>query len=239
MAEIDLKQSVVPNVVIPLGGGKEVRLVPIDSIKYRRKNYRRMDARTWQALDRSFEKFGLFSGIIVYRGKDGNYYMVDGHHRLEMAKVKGYKWITAFVFPEEVNPRDLDLAMLAFNITAEIEPESYMELVSDLAKDETAVDDLSLFTGMDADTIMKLLTHYRDEYDNNGDNAGDNNVQLQHRREAHIQRFMMVPLPRAVAEKVQQLMDALGIETPTELVNTAIEHIFKEVIGNNDNDTET
>jgi hypothetical protein len=233
IAEIDLKQSVVPDVVIPLGNGREIRLIPVDSIRFRRRNYRRMDARTWQALDRSFEKFGLFSAIIVCKGSGGDYYMVDGHHRLEMAKKKGYKWIPAFVFPEGVDPKDLDLAMLAFNITAEVEPEPYIELISDLAKDEIAVDDLSLFTGMNTDTIVNLLTHYRDEYDN----GSDNGVQPKHK--AHIQRFLMVPLPKPVAEKVQQLMDALGIETPAELVSTAIEHIFKEVIGTDNNDSET
>jgi hypothetical protein len=238
IAEIDLKQSVVPDVVIPLGNGREIRLIPVDSIRFRRRNYRRMDARTWQALDRSFEKFGLFSAIIVCKGSGGDYYMVDGHHRLEMAKKKGYKWIPAFVFPEDVDLRDLDLAMLAFNITAEVDPDPYVELISDLAKDEAVVDDLSLFTGMDFDTIKKLTEEY--DYETNEDNLDATAVTTEGKvKGRHIQRFLMVPLPKPVAEKVQQLMDALGIETPTELVNTAIEHIFREVIGTDNNDSET
>jgi hypothetical protein len=236
VAGIDLKQSVVPDVVIPLGNGKEIRLIPVDSVKFRRRNYRRMDARTWQALDRSFEKFGLASVILVHRGKDGGYYMVDGHHRLDMAKKKGYKWIPAFVFPEDVDPKDLDLAMLAFNITAEIDPDPYLDLVSDLMKEGADVEEVSLFTGLDESTI-NLMTDEGEE-GQPGDEMKFITSPPRERSSPAVGRLFVVTLPREYGIVVQKLCEQLGLTTPAEVVSLALDYVSKQLnIDNNDSET--
>lgn len=112
-------------------GNTRVGTVNIDSITFRRQNYRKMTREQWKSLQSSIDKFGFKGFILVEEEADGKFGIVDGHHRYEALKSRGIKDIPIMVL--DANDRTAaDLAMLSFNVSGEIVPEAYFDFIKEL-----------------------------------------------------------------------------------------------------------
>lgn len=136
-------------------GGLKVGTVPLETLKQRRTNYRHMDDRSYAALQSSIKKFGFKSFVVVVQGKEqGTFEVIDGHHRWQAARDLKMPNVPV-VLLEGADADGADLAMLSFNVTAEIIPDVYLDFLKELDS-RVGADTLAAFTGLD-DTFLKDL----------------------------------------------------------------------------------
>lgn len=153
------KSEAVPDVKkLPAGfhdfGGMKIGMVPTESLTRRRKNYRAMTEPELAALRNSVEKFGFKSFIVVAPGAEkGSYEVVDGHHRWQTAQ--GLNMPEVPVVLLEQDPNGTDLAMLSFNVQADVIPDVYVDFLKELS-DKLGTEQLAAFTGID-DSFLKDL----------------------------------------------------------------------------------
>lgn len=142
-------------------GDMTVGSVPMDRIKQRRENYKKMTAQQLDTLRASVDKFGFQTFLVVTREPDGGYGIVDGHHRFDLLKERGAESAPVVVLPERVTATDADLGMLSFNVQGEIQDEKFMALIKDLMTDADAEDLRRLATLSPA--FMEQLQSLSDE----------------------------------------------------------------------------
>jgi hypothetical protein len=110
----------------------KVGSVPIDKLVRLRTNYREQSSAQRQAMDKSTEKFGFQSLIVVSKLPDGTYSVIDGHHREDVLRFKGAKMAPVILLPEGMAAADLDLGRIAFNISAEVKDDEFASLLRDI-----------------------------------------------------------------------------------------------------------
>lgn len=137
-----------------------VGTVPLDLLRQRRTNYRKMNDSEMSALRASVGKFGFKTFIVVTTGDEpGTYDVVDGHHRWAVAKERNMTDVPVVVLDKEMGKDSLDLAMLSFNVTADIIPEVYVDFLHDLGK-SFGPEMVSEFTGVDVDFLNNLSSSF-------------------------------------------------------------------------------
>ena len=135
-----------------------VGTVPLSSLVRRRENYRKMGDAERKALSASVGKFGFKTFVTVVEGNvPGTYEVVDGHHRWEIAEERGMESIPAVVLEKNFTSGELDLAMLAFNVSADIIPDVYVDYLNDVQA-VFGSDLVAEFTGVDRDFLESLST---------------------------------------------------------------------------------
>lgn len=113
-------------------GELRVGLVETSRLSARRDNPRAMSKAEYAALQKSVERFGFKSFVVVEELEPGRYGVIDGHHRWKVAVEQGMERIPVVLIDGAKS--DMDLAMLTFNITGTPTDESYFDLLSDLMK---------------------------------------------------------------------------------------------------------
>lgn len=135
-------------------GSTKVGTVDISDIVFRRTNYRKMTREQWKSLQSSIDKFGFKGFILVEDNGDGKFGIVDGHHRYEALKQRGIKDIPVMVLDAD-NKTDTDLAMLSFNVSGEIVPETYFDFIREL-QEKVDTSELAALTATSEDFLAQM-----------------------------------------------------------------------------------
>ena len=140
-------------------GDMQVGLVPTAALRQRRPNYRQMKDADFEALKASVARFGFKSFILVTVGVEaGTYEVVDGHHRWKTAVEKGIPQVPVVLLTaDEAGDGGLDFAMLSFNVTADILPDVYLDVLKELG-DKYGGEEVGKFTGLTEAFIADLVT---------------------------------------------------------------------------------
>lgn len=120
----------------------------------RRTNYRQMDSESYSTLKASMDANGFRSFVLVGKAPNsGEYEILDGHHRWQAAQDMGMESIPVVLL--EANEDAKDLAMLSFNVTADILPEVYLDLLSEM-NDRVGPEVLARYTAVDQSFLEDL-----------------------------------------------------------------------------------
>lgn len=106
-----------------------------------------------ETLQASMSRFG-FKTLILVAPVEGGFEVLDGHHRWEQAKERGMEHIPAIIM-EDPDADMADLAMLSFNVTAEIIPDVYLDFLKELDL-RVGSEVLAQFTSLDAGFLEDL-----------------------------------------------------------------------------------
>ncbi len=92
----------------------EIRMIPVENL-YVVRHQRKPSTYHVKHLVNSIERIGFIVPIIVVKGEDENYMIIDGQHRFLAAKELGIRELPAIVVPER-----LAQLMMNFNIEKEL-----------------------------------------------------------------------------------------------------------------------
>lgn len=149
-------------------GEMRVGMVPMDKLRRRGTNYRKMTDEQRTVLSRSVQRFGMKSFILVAENDDDTFDVIDGHHRWEAGQEAELEAMPVVVLDK--NADQSDLAALTFNVSAEIIPEEYVSRLRDLAS-QFDVTELALDLGVNAEALVQLSAQAIEEL-----NATDRSV---------------------------------------------------------------
>ena len=158
-----VKARKVPvNEFVELETGMLVGEVYISSVKQDRKRFRKMSELQVSALRDSVGRLGPRDAIIVVPGKKkGTWDLIDGNHRLDELRTKGYQTVPVVLLTDKsgqvVSETDAKLAMHSFNVTADIDEEGFFEVLGDMQHDGLTVEQIATATARDRDAIEELL----------------------------------------------------------------------------------
>lgn len=140
----------------------KVGSVPIDKLVRVRNNYREQSSAQRQAMDKSTEKFGFQSLIVVSKQADGTYAVIDGHHREDVLRFKGATMAPVILLPEGMSAADLDLSRIAFNISAEVKDDEFASLLRDILAEGGDMQDVATISTV-SDKFLEELTRKLDD----------------------------------------------------------------------------
>lgn len=134
--------------------GLQVAPLPIHKIKKRRANFRKMTAEDYNALKANIRRYGFKSLIAVQRLPNGDYELIDGHHRLQAVTELGYEVVPAALF-SNLNRSEADLQMIAMNLSAQVLPDEFFNIMRD-AQEGLGADLVGELTGVDPSFLNAL-----------------------------------------------------------------------------------
>ena len=137
-------------------GDMTIGEVPLALLRRRRNNYRKMASAEFAALQASVAKHGFQSLIVVEESKTepGCFDVIDGHHRWEALEKLG-RLTAPVVVIGGLSKGEADLAMMTFNVSAEILPDEFYALVRDVQA-QLGETELATFTGLNEDFLRSL-----------------------------------------------------------------------------------
>lgn len=97
----------------------ENAIIPIERIHPHPENYNLHPDEQIRQLEASYEEFGQFNSIVVWKQADGSYVQVARAGFLTGAKNKGASTIRADILPEETDPLVIKRIMIADNRLAQ------------------------------------------------------------------------------------------------------------------------
>lgn len=128
-------------------------LVEIERLHQRRDNPRRMSEDEYAALQRSVERFGFSTFIVVVEDAPGSFGVVDGHHRWKLARETGMKRVPVVVLKDD--GAYTDLAMLTFNVGGSPDEAVFVDFLAELTRSLGAME-VAGFTALDAGFLDDL-----------------------------------------------------------------------------------
>jgi hypothetical protein len=141
-------------------GKLTVGLLPTTCLTQRSKNYQRMSEAAFAALRASMADNGAASFILVAETKArGVFEVLDGHHRWQAAEAEGIAEVPVVLWTKrstaDQDEVGRDLAMLQFNVRAEVDAGAFVNRLHDLSlrMDKAA---LSLRTAVAPEFIASL-----------------------------------------------------------------------------------
>lgn len=135
-------------------GDMEVGLVPLSQITTRRDNYRKMSSLQMQALRKSIDRFGFKTLVAVERTKTG-FAIIDGHHRVDVLREKGAESVPVVILEPNHSKDELDLAMVTFNITGDVMPDKFYDLITELEA-SLGLEEVAEATAVSVDFLSEL-----------------------------------------------------------------------------------
>ncbi len=120
----------------------------------RRENYRKMDEEGMETLKASLTANGFKGLILATKGKEPDTFeILDGHHRWQAATEMKLPEIPIVLIDGDADKKDL--AMLSFNVTADILPDVYVDFLSEM-NTRVGPEMLAKFTAVDQDFLAEL-----------------------------------------------------------------------------------
>jgi hypothetical protein len=145
---------------IRLDKGLYVGSVPIENVKLRKPRFRRMNRLQEKTLKSSLDKFGIKSLTLV-RPVEGGYEQVDGHHRKDEYASRGKTHMPVVLFVDDAgkpySDKDTDLAMMGFNVSADLDEEVWLDFMHETVQDVGA-DDFAVFASEDPEAVHELFS---------------------------------------------------------------------------------
>lgn len=217
--------------IVELGKNFKVGMVSLSEITTRRQNYRRMTPEQRKALEASMRKLGFQAPVIVQEVDGGRYAIIDGHHRVDVARKLGITEIPVVILPKNLSDADLDLAMLSFNITGEIEPEPYLKLLIDLSK-EFSLDTLAEFTAIPLDELEAAVSLEGIEetpIDEEEAEKQKPNPRVRNYWKTAGEFVAVLPNTPAVKEALDTIKTTFCVESTNEAVVEAVFYLAKQI----------
>jgi ParB-like chromosome segregation protein Spo0J len=109
-------------------------------------------------LTEGIKEYGFLQSVLVRRKPNGRFGLLDGHHRIEAARVAGFTEVSACVLPETEDWRAIGHALGLnrlrgdMNVTVAAELMQMMQLEADLSADQ-----ISVLTGFSESEVAALL----------------------------------------------------------------------------------
>lgn len=134
--------------------------VPIDSLEPADFNPNKMSARAFDLLGDNMDTVGLTENVVAWKDpKTGKTKIMSGHHRWEMAKLKGFEEIDiALITDPEFDEEHYKFQLVRHNlIKGQIDPAGFLKLYEEVAEkysDEVLQD---LFGFEDQKQFLKLV----------------------------------------------------------------------------------
>lgn len=201
-------------------GGMKIGMVETRKLVRRRTNYRAMTDAERAALKNSVEKFGFKSFIVVAPGKDkGTFEVVDGHHRWQTAQDLKMEQVPVVMLEQDAN--GTDLAMLSFNVQADVIPDVYVDFLQELNA-RVGSQTLAAFTGIDDNFLADLgrtLEQVKVGEISLGSDA-EEDVGADRSRGAAV--HLSLPSTDEVNALLQQMQTAFKMPTPSDAVLAAL-----------------
>jgi len=204
-------------------GGMKIGMVATEQLVRRRTNYRAMTEPELAALRNSVEKFGFKSFIVVAPGKEKDTYeVVDGHHRWQTAQSLNMPNVPVVMLEQDAN--GTDLAMLSFNVQADVIPDVYVDFLKELT-DKLGTETLAAFTGID-DSFLKDLGATLQQV-----KVGDIDLGTGSAEDAGSDRSrgaainVSFPSTPEVAELLAWLQEVFKSKTPADALLAAMRHL--------------
>jgi len=176
-------------------------------------------------LRKSIESFGFKSLIAVEPYDDGTFGVLDGHHRWEAAQAMGLKEVPVVLIDSDED--GFDLAMLSFNVTADIIPDVYLDFLSELDS-RVGPEMLASFTALDEGFLKDL-----------GDTLSNADLDIDlglndatHDRSRGGSLTIILPATPEVKAMLATLRSRFGVPTDAEACLSAL----REVLGEGDED---
>lgn len=129
------------------------KMLPIDLLEENPRNPNILSEDLYERLKRAISRFGFVQPILVAKGKNGKYIVVDGNHRLKVARELGIKEIPAVITNDDVRAQSISMNKLRGTLDGNI----VAELLAELQKDGWELPDLTL-TGFSEDEILAMLS---------------------------------------------------------------------------------
>jgi hypothetical protein len=200
----------------------KIGMVPTAKLQRRRTNYRAMTDPELAALRNSVEKFGFKSFIVVTKGKeDDTYDVVDGHHRWQTAQSLKMENVPVVMLEQDAN--GTDLAMLSFNVQADVIPDVYVDFLKELS-DRLGPDTLAAFTGID-DAFLKDLGATLQAVNVGEINLGTGAEDDTSDRSRGSAINISLPSTPEIESILKQMMEVFRVNTPAEAVLAALKHL--------------
>ena len=135
-------------------GAMTIGMVSPKQMVRRRQNYRAMDAEGMATLKASLGEIGFQGLILATKGKERDTYeILDGHHRWQAATEMNLGEIPVVLIDGNADKKDL--AMLSFNVTADILPDVYVDFLAEMNL-RVGPEMLAKFTAVDQDFLAEL-----------------------------------------------------------------------------------
>ena len=204
-------------------GGMKLGMVPTSSLTRRRTNYRAMPEASMAALRNSVEKFGFKSFIVVAPGKqDGTFEVVDGHHRWETAQSLNMPEVPVVMLEQDSN--GTDLAMLSFNVQADVIPDVYVDFLKEMT-DKIGTDTLASFTGI-TDDFLADLTKTLQQVNIGEINLGTGQADDTADRSRGNALNVSLPSTSEVTKLLAYFKDVFKTPTDSDTILTALKHLY-------------
>ena len=220
--------------------GMFVGSVPLDKLKLRRPRFRRMDELQRRTLRDSIDRFGMKTFVLVRPGKNGSYEIVDGHHRIDEAKERGWSEVPVILAVDKdgkvLEPGQTDLAMLSFNVGAEIDEDVFLEFIHELA-DNVGSAEVARFTAMEESSLAEMVQAFDAEEDSEEeeddfssatqfDGAADDKVTHESSRGTPIS--ILLPGTEEVQNLLDKVLDLYGVDSYADAVIESLNRALRK-----------
>ena len=127
-----------------------------------------MDSKTFKALTNEIKKNGFIQPVVI-REREGQFYVIDGEHRVEAAKILGLEKIPAVNLGDVDDEKARILLVNLNRLKGEFSPYKFAELIEELEKqkidlqqaiymDEKELDTYRLLRKLEEDNIEDVKT---------------------------------------------------------------------------------
>lgn len=202
--------------------GMKLGMVPVDQIVTTRANYKKMTPEQFAALRRSVDEFGWRSFAVVRDLGDGTYEMIDGHHRLQLAKERGMEALPCVMLDEGA---DLSaLARISFNVQGEVLPDVMLDMLRELETTFGAAE-VASFSALSENFIAGALA-MADEVVASSAKTAPPPVEAPAGPAVAPPWSVAVQLPAEYAERMKKMRRKLKLKTDEELVRLALDKLL-------------
>lgn len=197
--------------------------VPLSSLKQRRANFRKMRPEVFDSLKEAIKHVGFQSLIVVQEGQEKDTFdVIDGHHRWQALSALNHKTAPVVILPK--NATNADLAMLSFNLNAEVLPDAYFDLVRSVQKDLGEAITASQ-TGLNEDFLRSLNEEVKKTELPSFEKGSEAPASNTKRKRDTVKSW-----DAHVDQKTRTLLQQVAQQVPKNALNTALQNLLRNLL---------